>query len=146
MKILKLALISFVIFSLILYLISLLIPSDIRVSRAINIVASKEKVEKRILDTRSWPEWNELVNNKIEITVDSVLPGHIVTTWKTKDREIKSSFVLEEAAGITVVQWYFEFHLEWPWDKFGSLVLDKQFGTPMESSLNKLKKLVENSP
>jgi hypothetical protein len=37
--------------------------------------------------------------------------------------------------------------LNWtPWEKFGSITFDKQFGTPMEASLNNLKKLMEKTP
>jgi len=44
------------------------------------------------------------------------------------------------------VQWYFDFHLDWyPWQKFQSIIYDKQLGIPMENSLQQLKQIVETS-
>jgi hypothetical protein len=46
-----------------------------------------------------------------------------------------------------VLQWYFDIKLRWyPWEKFGSIVFDKQLGPPMEKSLGNLKKLLEKNP
>jgi hypothetical protein len=37
-----------------------------------------------------------------------------------------------------------DFHLRWyPWEKFGSLLLEKSYGTKMEMGLMSLKKLAE---
>jgi hypothetical protein len=42
------------------------------------------------------------------------------------------------------VQWYFDFVFRWyPWEKFSSIVYDKQLGPAMEKSLNNLKDLIE---
>ena len=42
------------------------------------------------------------------------------------------------------LQWYMDFHLHWyPWEKFSSLMLEKQFGPDMESGLENLKSLLE---
>ena len=110
----KLAVISFIIFFIFLYLMSLLIPSQVRISRAINIEAPPETVLPLIADTANWKQWNDMSSGTIDITI---------------------------------VQWYFDFRLRWyPWEKFGSITFDKQFGTSMESSLNNLKKVITNSP
>lgn len=147
MRIIKLAIISVIIFSLILFLMSLLIPSQVRISRAINIESSGEAIYNRIADINEWKEWNELAHDSIKITVQSDQKDHFETAWEYNGRTIHSAFWLQESANVTVVQWYFDFSLKWyPWEKFGSIIFDKQFGPPMEKSLKNLKIQMENSP
>lgn len=146
-RIIKLGFISFIVFFILLFLMSLLIPSNIRVSRAINIESSKDSIAPYLSDTRKWPKWSEINSDSIEVRLLKAGQDSINMRWKYMGRTITSSFVMYESAGITVVQWYFDFHLQWyPWEKFGSITFDKQFGGPMENSLNNLKKLIENSP
>ena len=145
MKLIKLGLISLIFFSVIILLISLLIPSQVRISRAVNMEAAD--IDKTIADLRSWPKWNELYHDSAKVTLVSSTPDLVKTLWTYKDSHIPGNFRIEHSAGVSVVQWYFEFKLKWyPWEKFGSILFDKQFGPPMERSLNNLKKLVENSP
>lgn len=147
MRVIKLGIISVIVFSVLLFLISLLIPSHVRISRAIDISAPKQAVYAKIASPGDWKEWNELTNEKLNIEVKSKEPSLITTAWAYKDKSVESSFRFEESANITVVQWYFDFRLRWyPWEKFGSITFDKQYGPVMERSLNNLKKLVENSP
>lgn len=74
-------------------------------------------------------------------------PGKIKEWNELAGEKVKGEFTLHESANITVVQWYYDFKLKWyPWEKFGSITFDQQLGPVMERSLNKLKKLVENSP
>jgi hypothetical protein len=147
MRIVKLGIISIIVFSLLLVAFSLLIPSHVRISRAVNITAPRQTVYANVESQDKWKEWNELANEKIDVSILSRQPDLIQTAWKYSDKSVNSSFRFEESANITVVQWYFDFHLRWyPWEKFGSITFDKQFGPVMERSLNNLKKLVENSP
>ncbi len=44
------------------------------------------------------------------------------------------------------VQWYMDFSLRWyPWEKFSSILFEKQYGPQMEQGLDRLKKLLENN-
>lgn len=145
MKYLKLGLISAVIFGLILFLMSLLIPSTVRISRAINIHAQRAVVYPLIADIDRWREWNEMNLDSIQVSVLSDSNYHFETAWEYGGRAIHSGFWLEESANITVVQWYFDIALKWyPWEKFGSIIFDKQFGPLMEQSLHNLQQRVEN--
>jgi hypothetical protein len=147
MRIVKLGIISFVAFFILLYLMSLLIPSHVRISRAININKNRAEIFPYLADTVQWKKWNEMNTGKIDVQIKRAEPQLIETKWTYNGREILSSFRLEESSGVSVVQWYFDFELQWyPWEKFGSITFDKQFGFPMETSLNNLKKLIENSP
>jgi len=145
MRIVKLGFISVIVFSVIIFLISLLVPSHVRISRAIDIRG--DNVDTVIANLHSWKDWNELYNDSALVTFLSVKPGMVETMWRYKHIQVPGNFRIEHSAGISVVQWYFDFHLKWyPWEKFGSIIFDKEFGPPMERSLNNLKKLVENSP
>jgi hypothetical protein len=147
MRVVKLAIISFVVIFIILLLISLMIPSVVRTSRAINIEAEKSKIYPLVADTSNWAKWNELRNEKINVIPVPSDSNLVKSDWTYANRTIHSYYRLERLGDITVVQWYFEFPLKWyPWEKFGSITFEKQFGPPMERSLINLKNLVTNSP
>ena len=147
MRVVKLGIISFIVFGILLWLFSLLIPSQVRISRAVNIMGSKQAVYAQIGSVENWKDWNEFSQGNINVSIETKQPSLISTHWKYGDKTVESVFRFEESANITVVQWYFDFRLRWyPWEKFGSITFDKQFGPVMERSLNNLKKLVENSP
>ena len=161
MRIIKLIIISFIGLFGILMMISIFIPSHVRISRAINIVAPVENIKTQVTDLRQWKKWNEMISEGgsyqqtsinaggVDITMLKNSPESIETLWKYKNRKpVKGSIqLISSRDGITIVQWYFDFHQKWyPWEKFGSILFDKQMGPPMERSLENLKKLVENSP
>ncbi|HUQ66229.1 MAG TPA: hypothetical protein VM101_08745 [Flavitalea sp.] len=146
-RIIKLGLISFIVIFIILFLISLMIPSTVRVSRAIDVEADKSYVYPLLADTAHWIKWNELKNDRIHIRLLSSDSNLIHSAWTYGGNTIDGYYRLERIRDVTVVQWYFEMHLKWyPWEKFGSITFEKQFGPPMEHSLLKLKNLVTNSP
>lgn len=146
-RVLKLGFISLIVIFIILYLMSLLIPSTVRVSRAINIEADKKWVYPLLADTLNWKKWNDLKNDMIKVDLLPSDSNLLHSRWSYGDREINGFYRLEKIGDVTVVQWYFEFGLKWyPWEKFGSITFEKQFGPPMERSLINLKNLVANSP
>ena len=59
----KLIIGSLIIFLLVIVFLFALFPSDISVSRIIQIKNSKEQISKKIADLRSWKSWNELLMN-----------------------------------------------------------------------------------
>lgn len=147
MRVIKLGIISFIVIFVILFLISLMIPSVVRTSRAINIEAPVNVVYPLLADTSKWGRWNELKNDKIQINQLPSDSSLLKSEWTYGNRTIRSFYRIERLGDITVVQWYFEFTLKWyPWEKFGSITFEKQFGPAMETSLINLKNLVTNSP
>lgn len=164
MRFVKLAIISAVILFIVIYLFSLIIPSQVRVSRAIDITTPKDSLVARLADLRQWKLWNEMVNNpeftngqfaENKITSDQMtitkrmLAGEtLLTDWQQPNaRVLNSGFTWIGSDDRLVLQWYFDIKLRWyPWEKFGSIVFDKQLGPPMEKSLGNLKKLLENNP
>jgi hypothetical protein len=164
MRFVKLAIISAVVLFIVIFLFSLIIPSTVRVSRAIDISAPKDSLVARLADLRQWKQWNEMVNQR-ELSNEQFLEGSItseqmtitkkaqvgdtlLTDWKQPNaRVLNSGFAWYGNDGQLVVQWYFDIKLRWyPWEKFGSIVFDKQLGPPMEKSLGNLKKLLEKNP
>jgi predicted PurR-regulated permease PerM len=162
MRYLKLALISTVIFFLLFIGFTLLLPSHVRVSRAININAPIEKINPYIASLDKWQSWNTLLSDSavtiisvtqtqikaenLQIILQSNKSDSVFTTWSNATgKSFNSSFSFNSSAGTTVVQWYFDFQFKWPWEKFGSLVYDQRMGPGMEKSLAQLKRLVETS-
>jgi hypothetical protein len=171
MRFIKLGLISVVVFFLLLTGLSLLFPANQRVSRAINIAAPKRNVLAAVGDLNNWGQWNKFTSSSglTHITVSSPSSGSgaflhadqlvLLITANTPDsismdwsqingRSFRGGFnFLQLRPDSLTVQWWFDFHFRWyPWEKLGSLVVDRQLGPVMEESLSALKRLMENSP
>jgi hypothetical protein len=160
MRLIKLALISAVVLFIVLLLISLLLPSHQRISRAVDISAAPASVRPLIKDLHNWKDWNRFVMAYGHATVKD---GHIaadeMTISPTQESDSVLLFDWLQASGkkfgsgfvligndttLTTVQWYFDFKVSWyPWEKFQSIVYDQQLGPLMQGSLNKLKELAE---
>lgn len=164
MRILKLGLISFVGISLVILVLSLLIPADTRVSRAITIAAPADSVKVQTGDIRNMVNWNRLLQDSgltgIQTTKENFNSDQMqvnlnqkdsvwVMVWKRKGQEPVSGAIVVTPSGTdtSIVQWYFDFKVSWyPWEKFGSIIFDKQLGPPMEASLDRLRKTCEQAP
>ena len=169
MRFLKLAFISFIFLFLLVTGMSLFIPSHIRISKAINIKADKDSIMAPIRDAAKWKTWypgldtakllveEGKVNGVVLNDNDPAHPVYISITKKEQD-EVTAQFVSKSLKPVINVwktisystsdsitlQWYMDFHLRWyPWEKFGSLLLEKSYGTKMEIGLMNLKKLAE---
>lgn len=160
MKLIKLGLISVVVLFGIITLISSLLPSHIRISRAIDVNAGRSKVLQPLSDTKTWAQWNEFIShyqhispsvNRLEaddLTVQLLQQSDslISSEWnKRGGNKFGSGFVVIKQDSVhCTVQWYFDFHVKWyPWEKFQSIVFDQQFGPIMEKSLANLKRMAE---
>lgn len=148
LKIVKLGLISLVFFSLMITLISLFFPSKVRISKAIDINTSKEKLMPLLTDTMQWKKWYPGADSaQLLPAISSITDSSVVAR----------STMLNGRSGITgwnlypssfpntlTIQWYMDFKLGWlPWEKFSGLLLEKRYGPLMEKGLENLKKLME---
>lgn len=165
MKLIKLGLFSFILIFLLITAISLFIPSTITLSKATRLRATKQELMQQLANPDEWKNWfpgadtmqvlmiegkpqglilNEkkqrtlLINESSDTAVRAVYQGiskNVTTGWN----------VLHGASTDSVsVQWYMQFKLRWyPWEKFASLLFEKQYGTQMEMGLNKLKAYLE---
>lgn len=162
MRFIKLAVISAIVLFGIILLISSLLPSHIRISRAIDINAPRAKIAPLVSNIKEWNKWNEYIRvyhnrvaeinllkaDEIAIFITAVTDTLISCDWQQPSgNKFGSGFaIIRNAAdhGHTTVQWFFDFHLKWyPWEKFQSIVYDEQLGPVMEKSLNNLKRLSE---
>jgi hypothetical protein len=162
MRLVKLALISILVLFVVIVGISLFIPSHVRISRAVNITAPRDSVAVYVGNIAHWQKWNHFINfeglqhvsytesllssDQLQVKRDYLGADTVKTTWRQPSgRTIAGTYAWHTSGSVTVVQWYFDFHLRWyPWEKFGSIIFDKQLGPPMEKSLDNLKKLLEN--
>jgi len=164
MRFLKLAFISAVVLFVVMLLISLLLPSHIRISRAIDISAPTEKIYPWLSDIKQWEKWNEYVRtyhnriaetgmlkaDEIAIFVTGKKESLVTADWQQPSgNKFGSGFAIignNSRHSYTTVQWYFDFHVKWyPWEKFQSIVYDQQLGPVMEKSLANLKRIAENT-
>ena len=169
MRFIKLGIISFIFLFLLITGISLFIPSHIRISKAINIGASKDSLFAQIRDPSNWKNWYPGMDSAKPMYVQGVVKGMILDNkdsshpiylgiTKIAEDEVTAEFVSGRMRPIVnvwrtisypskdsiVLQWYMDFHLRWyPWEKFSSLVLEKSYGTRMEQGLSRLKQLVQ---
>jgi hypothetical protein len=130
----------------------------------VNISVPKDSLRAALTDLRHWKQWNELVNNpdlnnkqftensytsdRLKVTREPSAGDTMFTSWhQGKARVLASGFTWQGDNDQLVLQWYFDIKLHWyPWEKFGSIIFDKQLGPPMEKSLSNLKKLLEKNP
>ena len=160
-KMIKLGGISVIAFFLLLAAFSALLPAHVRISRAVNIAASPARVTALLGNCTRWPQWNAYIQSLPEksVTANSIQSKQLTVTITASDTTVTTTtwrqangktfpgvFSLTGQGAFTVVQWYFDFHFRWyPWEKFSSIVYDKQLGPMMQESLGKLKQEAEKN-
>ncbi|MBL7741379.1 MAG: SRPBCC family protein [Chitinophagaceae bacterium] len=168
MRLIKLALLSFIFLFLLVTIISLFVPSHVIISRAINIKANKDSVLSQIKDPARWKNWHPGLDTAQQLMVEGKVNGVVLDATditkpiiiildKVSEEEVTAMFfprkmkpvkntwraITHPGSDSTTVQWSMDFHLRWyPWEKFGSLMLERSHGTKMEQGLTNLKKLV----
>jgi hypothetical protein len=147
MKLVKLAIISLVVFFLLFTVISLFFPSHIRISKAIDINTSRENVMLLLKDTAGWKKWYPGADSvKIDVTIlsatDSSVTAENKSGGKLKAKSVWNVFETGQPDTVTV-QWYMDFYTGWlPWQKFSGLLLEGRYGPVIEKGLENLKKKV----
>jgi hypothetical protein len=164
MRLIKLAIISFLFLFLLVTVISLFIPSHIRISKAINTSAAEAVVIEYISQPKDWIRWHPaLINlpvNEYTITKEGDVEvkgtsirkmgqqnGEVVTELKNENgRPVINGMKLihHPQSDSLTLQWYMDFHVRWyPWEKFKSLFYEGIYGVQMEQGLASLKELLE---
>lgn len=156
MRLIKLAFISILLLFFVVTAISLLIPSDIRISKAINIHSGEDSIFALIRDTTKWKQWHPaFISNdsatafpQIHIVQQSESDSEIVMHLQQGDKpEVVNGWKIYQYPHVDslTLQWYMDFHLKWyPWQKLGSMLYEKTYGTMMEKGLENIKNRVEN--
>jgi len=163
MRIIKLGLISVLVLFGIVTGIASLLPSHVRISRAVDIDARRAAIYPKLAELKAWEGWNEFIRlypNKhweadkleadgITITVQQNTDSLVTAEWMQPSGTRFSSgyHIISYAPDSSrcTVQWYFDFHVGWyPWQKFQSIEYDQQFGPVMEKSLQNLQQQVQS--
>ncbi len=170
MRFVRLALLSFIFLFLVIWGLSLFIPSHITLSKAINIKAPADSIAAMIKDPLNWKKWYPGMNSSLPYYENGVLKGMIVNNsdpenpvYLKLDKEegnlITALFVGRNMKPIVntwrviertptdslALQWGMNFDLRWyPWEKFASLALEKTYGPKMEQGLIELRKRVQS--
>ena len=166
MRLIKLAIISFTILFLLVTVISLFIPSNIRISKATNIGADDTLAFANINNLTNWKNWHPALQgipeNEIRVLNDSGIKvkGTTIVITQKKNDEFVTKMVADEGQPVVsgfktishqqgdsaTLQWYMDFKLRWyPWEKFRSLFYEDIYGVQMEQGLNNLKELSKAS-
>ena len=142
MRLLKLAILSFIFLFLLITLISLFIPGSIRISKATNIAADDKVVYTYIDDLPDWRQWHPALKtvpeNEFVVLKDSSVKvqGTTIRVVERKNEELITEMLTDNGRPIisalkvirhqqgdsSTLQWYMDFRLRWyPWEKFKSL-------------------------
>ena len=157
MRVIKLGIISLIVFAIFLTLLSFLFPSRIRISKAIDIQATESKLYDQL---RSYHTWYTTADSNVlfgkngivaqlftdDITTESTME-YVVKNGTFPDHKVRRAgwdFHQSSAPGKLSVQCYMDFKLKWyPWEKFTGLLLEKRYGPMIEQALEKLKTSTE---
>jgi hypothetical protein len=160
MRFIKLILISAVILSLLVTGISLLFPSTVIASRAIEVNTSSEKIAYFTSDLNHWKEWmSDWKENKVRLENNTAYIGtQTVRLLNKTNHSVQYQWVatgqspylvqlewtlLKDSA--YVIHWSFEQKVKWyPWEKFQTLLNDKVLGSKMELELQNLQAAIHN--
>ena len=151
MRVIKLGIISAVVFFILFTLGGLLLPSHNIVSRAVNIKAKPASILPLVQNKSAWHLWivgmdSTTLNKRQQVQIVAVSDSLVVANWKTAEANYttKFRFIYNPGQAVTIVQWQFEQEVKWyPWERISSLMNDKILGTLMEKNLAKLQMVVE---
>ena len=164
MRVIKLAILSFIFLFLLITGISLFIPSHVRISKAVNMQVEPDSIYHEISVIGSWRNWHPALKNlpasdfvfledgSMKVKNDYLKIAKlkknevIIELKKNEGRAITSGMKLitHQQSDSLTVQWYLDFRLPWyPWEKFKSLFYENIYGVQMEQGLANLKQLLE---
>lgn len=151
MRVIKLGIISAVVFFILFTLGGLLLPSHNIVSRAVNIKVKPASILPLVQNKSAWHLWIEgmdstTLNKRQQVQIVAVSDSLVVANWNTAEANYvtKFRFIYNPGQAVTIVQWQFEQEVKWyPWERISSLMNDKILGTLMEKNLAKLQMVVE---
>jgi hypothetical protein len=142
MRILKLFLISFLSFFVLLTMVGLLFPSTVNVSRAVDLPGQqKEALIKWIKEPDFQSCWTDTTG---QMKAFSVLNDSTLIWIKQEDLEL--TWVFHGADGAITLQALAVAHLGWlPWDRFRSLLMEPRYGPWLENNLTIFKACIERA-
>ena len=136
---------SFIILAILVTLVSLLFPSHVRISRAIDLSISKQDAQQRMNDSLILKEMFAGQFKPLKIaTTDSTF--HAVGAEQAAIQMNTGWQLIASQSNTCTLQWYMDFYFDWyPWEKFASLLVEARYGSFMEQQLKLLKSIVEKA-
>ena len=160
MKYIKLIIISFVFLSVLVTGISLLFPSKVIASRAIEVNTSADKIAYFTSDLSHWNQWmSDWKQNNVELKNNTAYIGTQTVRFLDKtDTKVNYEWIAtgQNPYLVTfewtllkdntyVIHWSFEQNVKWyPWEKFQTLLNDKLLGAKMEIELQHLQEAINS--
>jgi hypothetical protein len=166
MRLVKLGLLSFVFLFLVITVISLFIPGNIRISKAKNFAVDDKAYFQNIEELDKWRNWHPALKDLPEREITIFKDGSIkvkdtkISVIEKKQEEVVTEILQDNGRPVisgfkiinhaqrdsSTLQWYMDFKLRWyPWEKFKSLFYEGIYGAQMEQGLSNLKQLSEAS-
>ena len=155
MRLIKLAFISVLILFGILTGISLFIPSHIRLTKVIAIRPEKDSIFSLVKNKKEWVRWHPSFINgqqndmfaRIKVKVLSEKDSLLTMQWQQEGKKsLNMGWQLMRTNNIdpATLQWFMDFKPSWyPWEKFGSLFYENNYGAMMEQGLINIKREIE---
>ena len=164
--------VSILIIFIVIFLLSLLLPSKVTVAKSVLINAPKMRVHQQVDDFNNWKNWYPAFQGEnINVTVNPAKPGIIksvslidnngkkirfdlikskpdtldINLKNESSTKIDFQFILStHSDGQTQITWNVNTTMKWyPWEKAKGIFLDKVSGPQYEAALANLKKAVE---
>lgn len=169
MRLVKLFFISLLVFFVLLTLIGLLFPSNIKSVKAVVVNKPQYKVLPELTISKNWLQWYPYFNTPVNAAVKNETDGTIVFTNNNKELLLYNKrrdsnavyFNIEAWNGVIVeesilalpitgdttqtqVVWNETEHLKWyPWERFRGLLLESSKGIFLDTALNRFKVYIE---
>lgn len=142
-RLLHLVLGSFISLAILVTLVSLLFPSHVRISRAIDLSISSQDARQLLNDSlvlqamfagKFVPSEKSITDSTFHaVGADQAAIG-METGWQ----------LISSQPNSCTLQWYMDFYFDWyPWEKFASLLVEARYGSFMEQQLKLLKSILE---
>ncbi len=150
MRFIKLAIISLFFLLLLVTLISLLFPSEVRISKAIDLNHDKPAVIRLLADTNAWKRWHpsfiagsryyaaQPATYRLQQSSDSLVVMEV--TFNGRHQVVYGwQFHHYQGSERYTLQWFADFKPGWlPWQRMGSLFYEKTYGVMMEQGLKNI--------
>lgn len=145
MKWIKLAIISVIVFGFLLFMLSLLFPSQVFVTRAVTISSPSAEVLKKLGDTSNWAAWNPFAKNDAgRLQVDSIVADGVEYSFMLSSHTEHGNIIISATDSSSCeVRWTQWKKASYPWQKFSFFYQDKLYAPSFEKGLSRFKEICE---
>lgn len=142
MRVIKLLLLSFTVFFLLLTAVGLLFPARVQISRAIDLPGYQRSYFIKMMDEPAFMTcWADSAGYARESTrkTDSSL------VWQYRDGTVVS-WIFHGMDGRITLQGHVASHFNWlPWQRFRSLLMEPRYGPWLEKRLARFKSCIDGN-